>query len=314
MDQPLWEQHCCLPLSAAANVGDLAAYGPAFVSVNVGYALHDKVECLAVIDHFRAGIEADERLTTATTYEATEHAARQGKTAIAFDLEDARPLAGDLANVELFYRRGVRTLLPTYNFANDAGSGCLDETDRGLTAYGRDLVSEMNRIGMVVDGSHCSTRTGLGLSEASKQPMIYSHSCMRSVWKHERNITDERAVACAETGGVVGITGVGIFLGANDASIDAMIRHIDYAVELIGEDHVGVASDFPFDYDDFRAEMLSNPHFFPAAYTRYGPIDFVTPAMMLQLPGALKAHGYSTGVIRKILWGNFARIAAQVWK
>lgn len=314
MTSALWEQHCCLPLSDNADLGALAAYGPGFVSVNVGYALHDKAHVLGVIDHFTRGIAKDDRLVPADSWNAVDAAVANGKTAVAFDLEDSRPLDGDPANIELFYLLGVRTLLPSYNFANAAGSGCLDAVDRGLTAYGRELVTEMNRVGMVVDGSHCSTKTGLQLSEASASPMVYSHSCMRAVWEHERNITDEQAIACAETGGVVGITGVGIFLGPNEATVDAMIRHIDYAVDLIGIDHVGVASDYPFDYEDFRAEMLSNPQVFPEPYTRYGPIDFVAPSLMLQLHDALAAHGYPDEAVHKILWANFARIAAAVWR
>jgi membrane dipeptidase len=85
---------------------------------------------------------------------------------------------------------------------------------------------------------------------------------MRSMWEHERNITDEQALACAETGGVVGIAGGGNFLGENEATLEAMVRPIDHAVELLGPEHVGIGSDFSFDHLDAQAEFASHPDLF----------------------------------------------------
>jgi len=233
---------------------------------------------------------------------------------VAFDLEDCAPLQGYLERVQEFYDLGVRTLVPTYNIANCAGGGCLDECDQGLTSYGRDLVAELNRVGMVVDGSHCGARTGLDLSTTSTRPMIYSHSCMRTVWDHPRNITDEQARACAATGGVIGITGVGVFLGPNDASLDALVHHIDYAVELIGPEHVGLATDYPFDVKDFNRELLDNAELFPDSYTRYGPIQFIPPEGLHRVEGALRARGYPTEAVVGILGENFRRVARHCWR
>jgi membrane dipeptidase len=172
----------------------------------------------------------------------------------------------------------------------------------------------MNAVGMVVDGSHCSTRTGLDLCAVSEHPVIYSHSCMRSVWDHPRNITDDQARACAATGGVVGIAGVGIFLGPNDASLEAVVRHIDYAVELVGVEHVGVASDYSFDEDDLNVLLRDRPELFPESYTRWGPIAFLPPEGLLGVEGALRKRGYPDEAVAAILGGNFRRVAAQVWQ
>lgn len=174
-------------------------------------------------------------------------------------MEDSAPIGGDLDNLATLAALGVRTLLPTYNHANRAGSGCLDATDTGLTAWGAEIVAEMNVVGIVPDGSHCSTRTGLDLCDVSKGPVVYSHSCMKAIWEHPRNITDDQARACAATGGVVAITGVGIFLGPNTPTLDAMTSHLEYAVDLIGVDHVGISSDFSFDHADFNEELQRNP-------------------------------------------------------
>jgi membrane dipeptidase len=311
----LWEQHCCLPLSTGADVGELARYrrpGGCHVSVNVGYAPHSAAEVLALLHAWRRAIAADDRLRLAATIDDVD--ARDSAVTVAFDLEDSGPLGGDPGRVREFYDLGVRTMLPTYNYRNAAGSGCLDDTDGGLTAYGRDVVREMNAVGMVVDGSHCSIRTGLDLCEVSAAPVIYSHSCMRAVWDHPRNITDEQARACAATGGVVGITGVGIFLGPNDASVDALVRHVDHAVDLVGPDHVGVSTDFPFDHDDFNRELRDSPHLFPDWFTRWGPIDFMPPEHFLTIGAALRDRGYPPAAVEGIVGGNFRRVAATVWR
>jgi membrane dipeptidase len=283
------------------------------VSVNVGYAPHSAAEVRQLLTDFRARIAADDRLTVVGDVEQAVKARAGGQVAVVFDLEDSGPLEGDLDLVREFYDLGVRTLLPTYNTANAAGGGCTDPVDAGLTSYGRALVRHMNAVGMVVDGSHCGPRTGLQLCEQSSRPVIYSHSCMRALHDHERNITDEQARACADTGGVVGITGVGIFLGHNDASVPAMVRHIDYAVDLIGPEHVGLATDYPFDVDDFNAELAANPDLFPASYTRWGPIEFAPPERLAAVGDALLDRGYPADAVAGICGGNFERVARQCW-
>ncbi|WP_433604930.1 dipeptidase [Dactylosporangium sp. CA-139114] len=309
----LWEQHCCLPLTVGADVGELARYarpGGSFVSVNVGYAPHSAELVFAILDDWRRRIAADDRLRLVS---GVGDIGSDG-VSVAFDLEDSGPLEGDLSRVRQYYDLGVRTLLPTYNERNAAGCGCLDATDDGLSAYGRDLVREMNAVGMVPDGSHCSVRTGLDLCEVSALPVVYSHSCMRALWDHPRNITDEQARACAATGGVVGIAGVGIFLGPNDPSMEALVRHIDYAVALVGPEHVGLATDYSFDHADLNAEMVANPSLFPECYTRWGPIRFMPPEGLLGVEAALLERGYPAEAVAGILGGNFRRVAALSWR
>ncbi|MFE0423357.1 dipeptidase [Streptomyces sp. NPDC058953] len=313
----LWEQHCCLPLERGAPVGELARYrrpGGSFVSVNVGYVPHSGDDVTALITDWRERIAADGRLRIAAGVGDIDAAALAGDVAVAFDLEDSGPLEGRLDRVRHFYDLGVRTMLPSYNTRNAAGGGCLDEVDEGLTAYGRALIREMNAVGIVADGSHCGARTGLDMCEVSEQPVIYSHSCMRSVWDHPRNITDEQAEKCAATGGVIGITGVGIFLGPNDAGVEALVRHIDHAVDLVGPEHVGVSTDYPFDHEDFNAMLQQSPELYPECCTRWGPIRFMPPEGLLTVEDALLARGYPDSAVTAILGGNFRRVAARVWQ
>jgi membrane dipeptidase len=137
---------------------------------------------------------------------------------------------------------------------------------------------------------------------------------MRAVWDHPRNITDDQARACAATGGVIGITGVGIFLGPNTPTLDAMTRHLEYAVDLVGIDHVGVSSDFTFDYADFLEEVERNPQLFDASYTRWGTIEWMPPETLLTLGEHLSGRGWSATDIHGILGGNFYRVALQAWR
>nr|WP_175611317.1 membrane dipeptidase [Mycobacterium sp. SP-6446] len=313
----LWEQHTCLPLQTDADIDLLGRYrraGGALVSVNAGYAPHSLGDTTALLRHYRGAVKLHPGLELAGSVQEVDAIAGSGRIAVVFDLEDCAPLDGDLDNLATLVDLGVRTLLPTYNHANRAGSGCLDGVDGGLTAWGRSLVSEMNSAGIVPDGSHCSTRTGLDMCEVSRGPVIYSHSCMRAVWEHPRNITDDQARACAATGGVVGITGVGIFLGPNTPTLEAMTRHLEYVIELVGIDHVGVSTDFSFDFADFNEELARNPHLFDDSYTSWGPIQWMPPEIFLGLEEHLRRRGWSAADLQAVLGGNFRRVAQQAWR
>lgn len=312
----LWDQHACLPLQPGTDICELTRYrrpGGALVSVNVGYAPQSLAEVLALLEYFRRVVPEHPDLELALELADVNDVASAGKIAVTFDLEDAAPLEGDLGNVARLAELGVRTMLPTYNLANIAGCGCLDPHDTGLTAWGRTLVAEMNATGIVPDGSHCSTRTGLDICEVTTHPAVYSHSCMRSIWDHPRNITDDQARACAATGGVIGITGVGIFLGPNTPTLEAMTRHLEYAVGLLGIDHVGLSTDFSFDHGDWVDALAANPGLFDESYTRWGPIQWMPPETFVGIGRHLSERGWNDTDITAVLGANFKRVAEQTW-
>jgi membrane dipeptidase len=311
MPSLLWDQHTCLPLRPDADISQLIRYhhsGPSFVSVNVGYAPHSLEDVLHLVERFQQAVQTHPALALAETGNFSG-----GQIAVAFDLEDCAPLEGNLANVARFAALGIRTMLPTYNHANIAGCGCLDTHDTGLTAWGRKLISEMNAAGMVPDGSHCSPRTGLDICEVTNRPAVYSHSCLRSIWDHPRNISDEQARACAATGGVIGVTGVGIFLGPNTPTLEAMARHIDYAVELVGIEHVGISTDFSFDTGDFLDELAADPELFDESYTRWGPIQWMPPEVFIGVGHYLSERGWDDADVAAVMGANFRRVAEQTW-
>ncbi len=317
----VWDQHGCLPLRPEASaVEELVLYaesGVDFISINVGMDSTPPLDTLKVLSAFRNGVlQREDRFVLVASARDVVRAKAAGRLAIAFDLEGTEPLDGSLDLIQTYYDLGVRTMLMAYNEPNRAGGGCHGDPDIGLTAFGRDVVTEMNRIGMLVDATHCSRRTTFDLFELSEAPVVLSHSVPAGVKKHPRNVDDEQMLACARTGGVIGINGVGIFLGDNDASTGALVRAIDYAVHVVGPEHVGLGLDFVFDRDELSAFIEASASTFPSGYgyTESGPMQFASPAQLPAVTSALVELGYSTDAIRGILGGNFYRVASQVWR
>lgn len=316
----VWDQHGCLPLRPdEAAIEQLELYrasGVDLVSINVGFDLTPALDAFKVIAAFRRGLlSRSDRFVLAARLSDVHEAKRSGRLAVIFDLEGTDPLDGELALLAAYRDLGVRTAAIAYNQRNRAGGGCHDDPNIGLTVYGRALVAEMNRVGIVVDATHCSIRTSLDIFELSSRPVVFSHSVPIRVKKHGRNITDEQMRACAATDGVVGVNGVGIFLGDNDSSTPALVRAIDYAVEVVGPEHVGIGLDYVFDQDELNAYLKQHPEKFPAiaGYRDFGPHRFVSPSQLREVPAALLGLGYKAEDVTAILGGNFLRVAANVW-
>ncbi|MEM7291167.1 MAG: membrane dipeptidase, partial [Pseudomonadota bacterium] len=204
-----------------------------------------------------------------TSTAAVRRAKIESKLAVNFNFQGSMPLEGDVNLVEPMKTLGVGHMLLTYNDKNLAGGGSHDPDDPGLSPLGRDLVREMNRVGMIVDCTHTSCRSALEICELSSRPVIYSHSSARALRDHARNINDDQIRACAATGGVIGISGVGLFLSEdyNDISAEIIFRHIDYVAALVGHEHVGLGLDYIPGQDDPKPEG----HNILAEYThKYG--------------------------------------------
>jgi membrane dipeptidase len=317
----VWDQHGCLPLrpdeSAIEELALYAESGVDFVSINVGMDSTPQLDTLQILAAFRhAVLQRDDRFALVRSVGDVGRAKAAGRLAIAFDLEGTEPLDGRLDMVQRYYDLGVRTMLIAYNEPNRAGGGCHGDPEIGLTAFGKAVVREMNQAGMMVDATHCSRRTTFDLFELSAAPVIFSHSVPAGVKEHPRNVDDEQMLACAQTGGVIGINGVGIFLGSNDASTESLVRAIDYAVQLVGPEHVGVGLDFVFDRAELSAFIEASATTFPSGYgyTENGPVQFVSPAQLSEVTSYLIGRGYPKGAIEGILGGNFSRVASQVWR
>ncbi|HEY3474253.1 MAG TPA: membrane dipeptidase, partial [Anaerolineales bacterium] len=236
----VWDTHACFPLKPDADLHELKRYtdsGVNFVSLNIGMDMDSFENILQVLARYRNYIHTHaDQYVLARTVEDILQAKESGRLAIAFDLEGSEALLGNINLISLYYDLGVRQMLLAYNKDNRASGGCM-EGDIGLTEFGKEVIKEMNRVGMVVDVSHMGYRATMQAFETSEAPVIFSHSNPAALREHARNISDEQIKACAQTGGVIGINGIGDFLGGTSSEL--IVQNIEYVMDLVGPEHVG---------------------------------------------------------------------------
>lgn len=170
------------------------------------------------------------------------------KAATLLAIEEGGAIDGSLEALRCLYELGVRAMTLTWSNRNDIADGINEEaTGSGLTLFGKQVVAEMNRLGMLVDVSHISTAGFWSVIETSTKPIIATHSNAKSLCSHPRNLNDEQIKALAQNGGLAGITFAGQFLEEDwrNACIESVYKHIDYMLNIIGnDDHIGFGSDF----------------------------------------------------------------------
>jgi len=318
----VWDAHSCLPLLPGQSMAALErhhAAGVSFVSINVGMDFNPIPTIMRVTAAFRAWItEHSDRYLLPESIEDVRRAKREGKLAVAFDLEGSVMLDDDLAMLRLYRDLGVRQIHLAYNRDNSVGGGC-HGADVPLTPLGRQVVDEINRVGLIMDCSHSGYRTSMEVMERSRRPVVFSHSNPKALKNHARNITDDQIDACARTGGVVAVSGIGIFLGDNDISTETLLRHIDYVVDRVGVDHVGIGLDYVFD----RNANDDPPNFNRADWwppgneygqSLYAELRIVPPERFPEITEALLAHQYGEADVAKIIGGNMLRVAERSWQ
>jgi membrane dipeptidase len=304
------------PLSP--SIADLRRYqdaGVKCVHVNVGdsdMTLQQQIALIAAFRHFVK--QHGDQYLLASGVADVERAATEGKLAVCFDLEGAQAFGEDLALIQLFYDLGVRWMLLVYNRCNQVGGGCHDAVDEGLTEFGRAFVAEMDRVGMIKCCSHTGYRTARDVLEMTQVPTIFSHSNARALCDHPRNIPDDLMRACAATGGVVGVNGIGIFLCDATASTAAIVRHIDYIAQLIGPEHVAIGLDSVFDMPNMTTRLAAAPQTWPRSAGYGGVNKIAQPEQWPDLVESLLALGYAEADVLGIIGGNFLRVAKAVWK
>jgi membrane dipeptidase len=224
-------------------------------------------------------------------------AKQEGRIGIILGMQDANHLR-TVDDVDAFYKMGQRLTQLTYNDANELGHGCKVSHDKGLTAFGLQVVERMNAMGMAIDVSHCGQRTSLDAIAASKKPVLITHSNCRALAPGvARCKPDEVIQAAARNGGVLGITGVRNFVRANGAAtIEDVLDHFDHAVKLVGVEHVGLGSDFDLD-----------PH------PTYDIPGLNHSNRVYELTEGLLRRGYSDVDLSLMLGGNFQRALRQIW-
>lgn len=216
--------------------------------------------------------------------------------------------------VEVYYKLGVRHALLAYNQKNSVGDGCHERTNAGLSRYGITLVKRMNRIGMIVDLTHTGYKTTMDVFEHVSAPVIFSHSNPRALYDHERNIADDQIRACAATGGVIGVNGIGVFMAENDASTELLLRQIDYLVQLVGPAHVGIGLDWVYDLPSLIEITARSLDTYPAQGYERRDMQIVQPEQLPEVTEGLLKRGYGESDLEDILGGNWLRVARAVWK
>ncbi len=316
----VWDNHACAPLRPddEAFLGELERYrasGVDVVSLNVGFGEQGVEDHVRMLAHLRRWLAArPEQYRVIAAADDIGAARGAGQLAICFDIEGMRALGGQLSMVQLYYDLGVRWMLVAYNRANEAGSGCQDEEDNGLSDFGRAVIDEMNRVGMLPCCSHTGYRTAREVIEYSSHPVIFSHSNARALWDHPRNIPDSLIRACAERGGVIGINGVGLFLGCEDEPAREVARHIDHAIAIAGEDHVSLGLDYVFDQSELDELMTNMLATFPSAHGYGVGMKGTPPEALPQIVHHLSALGHPAARIEKVLGGNLLRLASERWR
>ncbi len=249
-------------------------------------------------------------IIVAHTEKAIRETFEKKQLSISFHFQTSTPFARSLDMVDAFFVAGVQRAILAYNDANLFADGCHEPRNAGLSSRGRELVKRMDQVGMRVDLTHCGVKTVFDVLEMDlKHPPLFSHSNVRSLFDHERNLSDEQIHAAAEAGCYIGLNGVGMFLGADAVQIpDSMARHAAYLAEMIGVDHIGLGLDFMYldgsDYSFFHQNRLSWPRGYPEP-----PWDFFQPEQLPDLVTALLKIGFTKEDIRGILSENYLKHA-----
>jgi membrane dipeptidase len=296
--------HTDVPRLREGGVG--AVFFAAYVAASYGVAgtrAYDRAQ--QVIDTIRYDIveRYPNDFVLATSAAQIEAAHKQGKIAALIGIEGGHAVQDNLANLQKFYGRGVRYMTLTHTNTNNWADSSGDINDasvthhNGLTPFGKDVVREMNKLGMMVDISHVADKTFFDALEVSSAPLIASHSSCRALSNNPRNMTDQMITALAQKGGVIQVNFYCNFLTNEKpprATLEDVVAHIDHIKQLAGIEAIGIGSDF--DGIDCVPNGLEDVSKFP------------------NLTRALLQHGYSADEIRKIYGGNFLRVMRAVEK
>ena len=255
-------------------------------------------------------------------------AKRSGTLGLILGFQNTEMLKRDLDRLDTFRRLGVLIIQLTYNTRNLIGDGCLEPGDAGLSEFGRAAVAQMNALGIAVDLSHCGTRTTATAIAASTKPPLITHSGCREVYRHPRSKEDRELKAMADKGGVVGIYLMPFLGGApgpRQASTgDAVIRHIEHALRVCGDDHVGIGSDMSVSPIEESPAYQQAERAFAAGRAKGGvaapdedrPLyipDLNHPRRLEAIAERLAARGHAATVIEKVIGGNFQRAFRDIW-
>lgn len=247
------------------------------------------------------------------------HAAkREGRTGIILGFQNAHAFEDQLGYIEIFKKLGVGIVQLCYNTQNLVGTGCY-ERDGGLSGFGREVIAEMNRVGILCDLSHVGSLTAKEIILESSKPVAYSHCLPYGLKAHPRNKTDEELRFIADHGGFVGVTMFTPFLAKGvKATIDDYAEAIEYIMNIVGEDSVGIGTDFTQGQDQEFFEWLTHDKGYARKMTDFGeiinPKGIRTIGEFPNLTTTLLERGHPEERVRKIMGENWLRVLGDVWE
>lgn len=246
-----------------------------------------------------------------------EIARKLNKIGIILGFQTTRPIENNVDFLNIFHRLGIRVIQLTYQRKNWVGNGCGERTDSGLSRFGIEAIKRMNELGILIDVSHSGDKTTMEAIEFSEKPIACTHSNPRALCDVVRNKTDEQLKALADKGGVIGLNVFSTFVKRDgSATLDDFLDMIDYVVNLVGIDHVGLGLDFaPFMTRQFLAKWKTeNPEIGEGVeYDRKYPKGVDSILFLPELTKGLVRRGYSEEKIKKILGGNSFNLLKEVW-
>jgi membrane dipeptidase len=258
-------------------------------------------------------------ITKARSVADIRSAREEGRTAIVLGFQNVSAFEDRLGYIELFKELAVGIAQIAYNTQNLVGTGCYESRDAGLSDYGRDVVAEMNRVGIMCDLSHVGPITSRDVIVTSRTPVCYSHCLPAALKQHPRNKSDEQLRFIADHGGFVGVTMFPPFLPKGpSSSVTDYVTAIAYVIDLVGEDQVGIGTDFTQGHGQEFMEWITRDKGDGRKLTDFGeiinPEGFRTIGEYHNLLRAMERAGWSTGRIEKIAGENWLRVLAQVWR
>jgi membrane dipeptidase len=277
----------------------------------------------------------EDRVTTVRNSKDIVKAKNEEKIAFIIGTQRGRIIEEYENLLEVLYHWGLRIFGLCYNIRNYIADGCNELTDAGLSAFGHKVINKCNELGILIDLSHVGRQSSLEVIAGSKDPVVFTHSNARAIYKNRRNLYDEQIKAIGEKKGVIGVCAWGpitkLLTSSDDKpTLEDMLDHVDYFVDLIGVDHVGIGLDlcwnrirveaeqFMRQFDQISAEKISQSGPYEYSFDTYFVDELqidgnACPSTWPIITEGLVARGYSDDEILKILGGNFMRVFEKVW-
>lgn len=259
-------------------------------------------------------------LIKALTAEDIRAAKRNGQKAGIITAQETDGLGRNLERLDVLHNFGLRILQLTYNNQNQIGAGCAEQSNAGVTNFGKRFIERLNKLGIIVDTGHCGKQTTLDACNYSKTPVIASHTGVETIYPHMRCKSDEEIIAIAKTGGVIGIFAMPWFVheDPNHTTIDHVLDHIEYVIRLVGVDHVGIGTDWPMS-DVLWSLVYFKEHIAPKLGFAKGdgPSTETVAGLekyshFINFTRGLVARGYTDEDITKIMGGNWLRVFEEI--